>query len=105
LAVEAEADDYMWIVVPVSEDFEIYADGQKAIFSARKPGSYLFIAAYCKDDKVSLLRHILVVKGPLKPIVPPGPNADILELVPYWCNKYSVPQDTSTKLWVKAQGL
>jgi len=98
LSVEADADDYMWIVVPESEDFEIYAEGQKAVFSARKPGSYLFIAAYCKNNKVSLLRHILVVKGPPKPIVPPGPDASILELIPYWCSQYNVSEETATTL-------
>jgi len=98
LSVEADADDYMWIVVPASEDFEIYAEGQKAVFSARKPGSYLFIAAFCKNNKVSLLRHILKVKGPPKPINPPGPNASILELIPYWCHKYNIPPETSATL-------
>lgn len=98
LSVEAAADDYMWIVVPESEDFEIYAEGQKAIFSARKPGSYLFIAAYCQNNKVSLLRHILVVKGPPKPVTPPGPNASILELIPYWAHQYKIPEATTTTL-------
>ena len=98
LSVEADADDYMWIVVPASEDFEIYADGQKAVFSARKSGDYLFIAAYCKNNKVSLLRHILKVKGPPKPVVPPGPNSTILELVPYWAQKYNISKEVQAQL-------
>ena len=98
LNIVATADDYQWIVVPGSPDFEIYAEGQKAVFSARSPGEYLFIAAYCKDNKVSLLRHILTVKGPLKPIVPPGPDSTIAELIPYWCATLKVSDETRETL-------
>jgi len=98
LEVKCEADDYYWLVVPESPDFEIYADGRKAVFSARKTGKYLFIASYCKNSKVTLLRHIIEIKGPPKPITPPGPDASILELIPYWCHNLKIKPEAREAL-------
>jgi len=98
LEIQTQADDYHWLVVPSSPDFEIYAEGRKAVFSAREPGEYLFIAAYCVNNKVSLLRHSLKVKGPPEPIVPPGPDASVLKLIPYWCHTLEIPEESRAVL-------
>lgn len=106
LEVNVSADDFQWVVIPESTDFEITAN--KAVFSARREGVYLFIAAYCYRDKVYLLRHEITIgnpppgpepgPGPGPPTPPPGPEADIQELIPYWCKTLNIPAETRVKL-------
>ena len=46
------ARSFMWLMVPEEIDFEIYDNGQRAVFSARKPGDYMFIVACAYEDTV-----------------------------------------------------
>lgn len=80
-ASESAADSFKWVLVPESVDFEVYAEGRKAVFSARAPGEFLFVIAVAKDGAVDVITHRIVVVGP-----PDEPQdvADVAGHIRYW---------------------
>lgn len=87
---ESTADSFQWVVVPDSvTDFEVYANGAKAVFSARVDGNYRFIVACAKGGTVDVVTHVVRVKGP-----PPMPEGDSLaSWIPFWMWSYKLPRD------------
>lgn len=76
----SEAASFKWLLVPQTPDFEVYADGRKAVFSARTEGEYVFVVAAALGDTVDVVRHVVRVIGP-----PPMPTTDSLaEWIPFW---------------------
>jgi len=83
------ADSFKWLVVPPSQDFEVYAEGRKAVFSARMAGEYVFVVAAAKESTVDVVRHVVIVRGP-----PPMPQTDALdEWIPFWAFSLNLPSD------------
>jgi hypothetical protein len=102
---ESVASSFKWLMIPDSVDFEICANGQHAVFSARKPGDYEFIIACGCNDTVDVIRHIITVKR----VAPPGPdeypniskpnaNAELDKWVAYWCAVNKRPKDGADRL-------
>ena len=88
------ADSFEWLVVPPSQDFEVYAEGRKAVFSARMEGEYQFIVACAKDGTVDVVQHVIVVRGP-----PPMPTDDSLaDWIPFWAFTMNLPADGAKDL-------
>jgi hypothetical protein len=86
------AESYKWILVPKSVDFEVYDNGQRAVFSARKAGEYMFIVACAYEGTVDVAIHVIRVGNPTpKPgdypsVTKPEAKAAITEWLPYWCS-------------------
>lgn len=77
---ESVADSFKWLLVPQTPDFEVYADGKRAVFSARIEGEYQFIVACAKNGTVDVVTHVVRVVGP-----PSMPTTDSLaEWIPFW---------------------
>lgn len=76
------ADSLKWILVPESADFEVYAEGRRAIFSARKPGKVMFILAVAKGGTVDVVTYTITIGGdtPVDPDDPPASN-DVIDTV------------------------
>jgi len=91
---KSEADSVKWLVVPGSMDFESYADGRKAVFSARAPGEYTFIIAAAKGGTVDVIRHTVTIKGPPKEPTTP----DLAQWVPYWLYTMQLDKDMALRL-------
>lgn len=98
---ESAAQSYKWILVPESVDFETYRDGEAAVFSARKPGEYMFIVACAYNGSVDVATHIVTVGGGV-PYVPdvskPDAVAGIDKWAVYWCSTNELPSDEAAKL-------
>lgn len=98
---ESAAQSYKWILVPDSVDFETYRDGEAAVFSARKPGEYMFIVACAYNGSVDVATHIVTV-GKVVPDVPdvskPDAVAGIDKWAVYWCATNKLPSDEAKKL-------
>jgi hypothetical protein len=95
------AQSYKWILVPESVDFETYRDGEAAVFSARKPGEYMFIVACAYNGSVDVATHIVTVGGGT-PYVPdvskPDAVAGIDKWAVYWCSTNELPSDEAERL-------
>jgi hypothetical protein len=63
-ASESTADSYKWVLVPESVDFEVYAEGRKAVFSARDKGVFQFVVAVAKNGTVDVIVHTIRILGP-----------------------------------------
>lgn len=86
---ESVADSFEWLLVPQTPDFEVFADGRRAVFSARIEGEYQFIVACAKGGTVDVVSHVIRVVGP-----PPMPVTDSLaEWIPFWNWVEMLPQD------------
>ena len=93
------AQSYKWILVPESVDFETYRDGEAAVFSARKPGEYMFIVACAYNDSVDVATHIVTVGGGIVPDVSrPDAVAGIDKWAVYWCSTNKLPSDEAERL-------
>lgn len=91
---DSVAASYKWLVVPPSQDFEVYDAGRRAVFSARMPGEYVFVVAAALKDTVDVVRHVIIVRGP-----PPMPQTDALdEWIPFWAYTYNLPSDGAQAL-------
>jgi len=91
---KSEAASFKWLTVPPSQDFETYADGSRAVFSARLPGEYVFIVAAALGDTVDVVRHVVIVRGP-----PPMPTTNALdEWIPFWAYTYNLPTNGAQEL-------
>jgi len=100
---ESTADSFKWVLVPNSIDFEVYDEGQRAVFSARHPGEYMFIVGCAYQGTIDIVTHIVTIEGgdpgppnPPDPPHPPNPNIPdvrkpdssvLFEWVAYWCSQ------------------
>ena len=92
----SEADSIKWLLLPDSVDFEVYQEGRRAVFSARAPGSYMFIIAVAKAGTVDVVTHTVKIEGP-----PPKPESTSLtEWVPYWLYPMQLDPKLALKLAV-----
>lgn len=86
---QSVADSFKWLLVPQTVDFEVYAEGRKAVFSARTEGIYEFIVACAKGGTVDIVRHTVRVIGP-----PPMPQGDSLaQWIPFWNWSEMLPKE------------
>jgi len=85
---ESTADSFKWELVPDSVDFEVYADGRKAVFSARTPGEYRFIVACAKGGTVDVVSHVVKIIG--RPAAPT--NNSLAQWIPFWLWDYDLPR-------------
>ena len=103
------AAQFKWLLVPQSTDFEFYDDGKHAVFSARKPGDYMFIVACGLENTVDVLTHVVKIVGPVP--TPPDPNntnypvvarpkdgALLTAWIPYWCSQAQRSKEETLKL-------
>lgn len=89
---ESVADSFKWTVKPTTDDFLTYDDGARAVFSARKAGTYQFIIACAKGGTVDVLIHTVTVEGP-----PTKPTTNsLIEWIPYW--GHDMPTDEAQAL-------
>lgn len=63
-ASQSTADTFKWVLVPESVDFEVYAEGKKAVFSARSPGTFQFVLGIAKSGTVDVIVHTIHILGP-----------------------------------------
>ena len=100
------AETFKWILVPEVADFEVYGDGQRAVFSARKPGSYMFIIGCAYEGTVDVAVHIVTVEGNDPPdVLRPDAKASLDKWVSYWCSVNSLPKDEAEKLAGSFEGV
>lgn len=86
-ASASTASSFKWLTNPESKDFEVYADGRKAVFSARKAGVYQFTLAVSLKDTVDVVAFEIKVEGPVAP-----PTTDNLEeWITYWMADMALP--------------
>lgn len=86
-ASASSAVSFKWLAP--SSDFEVFDNGRKAVFSARKAGEYQFTLAVALGDTVDVQTFIIKVEGPVQP-----PTSDSLEeWVPYWKAEMNLPKD------------
>lgn len=98
---ESTAQSFKWLRIPETVDFETYGTDNRfdrAVFSARKSGEYLFIVACAYDGTVDIAKHIVIVEGPVAPIMPPNIDAGLGQWVAYWCLINDCPKDEAAKL-------
>lgn len=105
---ESTGDDFKWIVVPTTLDFEVYQDGRKAVFSARKPGNYMFIIACSNAGTVDVITHTIKITGDnvpdpptpdVYPVVPkPADGSPLAAWMPYWCSQSKQEKNEAMKL-------
>jgi hypothetical protein len=107
----SQAESFKWLLVPESADFEVYNDGQQAIFSARKTGEYMFIVACAYKGTVDVATHVVTVGTPVPkpgdyPVVEkPDTKAPIKEWVPYWCSLTVRPEEETRRLAESFEGV
>jgi len=90
----SQAASFKWLLVPETPDFEVYAGGTRAVFSARTEGEFVFIIAAAKGDSVDVVRHVVKVIGP-----PPMPQTDSLsEWIPFWNWAEMLPREQCERL-------
>ncbi len=107
----SKAESFRWLLVPNSADFEVYADGKRAVFSAREAGEYMFIVACAYKGTVSVSTHTIRVGNPTPrpgdyPIVErPSTGAAISGWVPYWCSLTGRPEKETRVLAESFEGI
>jgi len=88
-ASESVADSFKWLLIPDSDDFLVYDDGRRAVFSARAPGEFRFVLAVAKGGSIDVITHLIRVIGP-----PDEPESDdFVELIPFWNWTLDLPED------------
>lgn len=106
---ESAAQSYKWILVPESVDFETYRDGEAAVFSARKPGEYMFIVACAYNGSVDVATHVVTVKSKYPPdeldVARPSKDASLTKWATYWCATNNRPGDEAEKLAGSFEGV
>ncbi len=89
---------YKWLMVPATVDFEVFCEGQLTVFSARKPGTYMFIIGCAHNGTIDIVTHIVTITGPSNPdiyspeIVEPAEGSSLDKWIPYWCSINKRPQ-------------
>lgn len=94
-ASASSADSFKWVLVPESVDFEVYAEGKKAIFSAREKGTYLFIVAAARGGSVDIKTIKIEIKGPPSE---PEDVSDVRGHVKFWLEQNPVSDASRHKL-------
>ena len=98
---ESVAASFKWLLAPQTPDFEIYAEGSKAVFSARTEGEYRFVVACARGDTVDVVTHVIKVVGP-----PPMPQTDDLSLwIPFWNWSEMLPHEECEQLAEAFEGV
>lgn len=107
------AESFKWLLVPQSVDFEFYDGGKKAVFSARTPGSYMFIIACASGGTVDVVTHVVAIGDggvspptPPTPPTPPNPDdpiipvplSDLQSRIIKWCTDSKLPKLEASKL-------
>lgn len=80
-ASESTADSFKWVLVPESVDFEVYAEGKKAVFSARTAGTFQFVIAVAKNGTVDVIVHTVRIIGPP---AQPEDIRDVASHIAFW---------------------
>lgn len=107
----SKAESFKWLLVPETADFEVYNNGKRANFSARKTGEYMFIVSCAYKGTVDVVTHTVTVGTPVPkpgdyPIVEkPDAGAAIVEWVPYWCSLTVRPEEETRKLAESFEGI
>ena len=89
---------YKWLMVPATVDFEVFCEGKLTVFSARKPGTYMFIIGCAYNGTIDVVTHIVTITGPSNPdiyapeIVKPAEGSSLDKWIPYWCSINKRPQ-------------
>ena len=89
---KSEADSIKWI--SPTEDFEAYANGTRAVFSARTPGEYTFTVAAALGGTVDVVTHTVIITGPPKK----PETATLVEWIPYWLYPLQLDKAEAIKL-------
>ena len=101
-ASESVADSFEWALVPqILRDFETYAGGSKACFSARTAGDYQFVVACAKDGTVDVKVIIIRVLAP--PETPQ--SASLAAWIPFWAWDYDLPEQQRLELAASFEAL
>jgi len=105
---ESVAESFRWLVVPETGDFEVYNDGKNAVFSARRPGEYMFIVACAFKGTVDVATHVITIQGqePLPPddnkptpeVPEPEEGSSLDTWVTYWCASLQLPKHEARQL-------
>ena len=103
---KSQAESIKWLLIPDYCDFQVYNNGRNAVFSARRPGEYMFIIAAANKGSADVIVHVLTVTGeplpPPKPIVPsvprPSEGASVTQWIPYWCAQAGCKKSDSLRL-------
>lgn len=86
-ASASNATSFKWIAP--TADFLVFDGGKKAVFSARKAGSYQFTLAVALRDTVDVQTFTIKVEGPIAPPV----TESLEEWIPYWRAEMDLPKD------------
>jgi len=98
---ESAGKEFQWLVIPGSPDFEVYAQGRRAVFSARAAGEYRFVVACAVGDTVDVITHVITIIGP-----PPEPTSQSLaEWIPFWMWQYDLPLEEKLALADSFEGI
>lgn len=98
------AESFRWVLVPDSVDFEVYDEGRHAVFSARKPGQYMFIVACAYKGTVDVVTHVINIGNVPDPQVKypvvekPAEGAPLAMMIPYWCSQAKRSREETMKL-------
>lgn len=107
---ESVAESFKWLLVPESVDFEVYDEGKRAVFSARKAGEYMFVVACAYKGTVDVTTHVVTIGGggPVGPDPPdpgtypvlpdPGVDASLKAKLSYWCSQAKRPTNEAAQL-------
>jgi hypothetical protein len=91
---KSEADSFKWLAP--GEDFEVYANGTRAVFSARAPGEYTFTVAAALNGTVDVVKHTVTITGPPKK----PETASLAEWIPYWLYPMQLDKEEALMLAV-----
>jgi len=110
---DSTAQSFTWILVPESIDFIQYDGGERAAFSARKPGPLMFFISCAYEGSSAAIVHTITIVGPKVPdpvkpdlsIIKPGINADFSQWVVYWCTVNKCAKNEAAALAVSFESV
>lgn len=95
---------YKWLMVPATVDFEVFCEGKLTVFSARKPGTYMFIIGCAYNGTIDVVTHSVTITGSSYPdivypdVARPTADSSLEEWIPYWCSINKRPQNEANLL-------
>lgn len=116
-ASKSNAVSFEWRVIPVTSNFEVIEEGERAFFCAGEPGTYLFIISAAKRDTVDCVVHSIKVTGVALPTpvnnftlkvkswLPQNPNPKILEKLAISFERVASAGHTNVETLVKTTAL